>query len=502
MFVQHGLVGVEILYAEKINRKLAGIAAKALECPNAEDDRPCEYGALKRIIFDDSGRPEGKTGLYVNGDIVINLKECFSVAKTVSEDDMSSPVLGAAWDCMLRVLFHELFHVWVDQAPDLRFEDKDEEEEAAYDFADRQIIMFSMLYDVEMPPAEEMGLFHDMALDWFAQKLAEDPDSEWVDAQRHMLQDGTVFVFADAPVVSFRQYIRAIAPWDYQQSVHWDKKVRPTWPETTTKEDTSVDKYTNAFMEAVQEAENEPAHSVPSPPAEATPTTPPPPPPVDQTPETPPAPRDADAPTTSALYDEDLPPEPNLSQYEQPSQVHHAYEPVLPPESADNHGIPMEDMIASMQAIYMRLNQVFFDKCTWNGAGSFGNPAGVLDGVSIADIPYGTVLVHSCETLNNMGQRTRTDCNGYVRGTVFAKKGLPAFMLFININGTIHRRTLVAQNPNTTSKSAESARRGDQIAWVINGDFSTADEERLRSEGKRASKFIAMIKNGRYITLK
>lgn len=511
---------VEVLWAEKINPKLAGIVDKMINFPNVADERPCEYNALNRVVFEYTDRPRGKTGMYTNGDIVINLVGCFQVAKNVSEDDFSSPVIPAAWDVMLRTLFHELFHAWVDSSPDLRFDDVGLEEEEANNFADRQLVRFSLVYDVEMPPPKEMGLFYELALDWLVEKSQEDPADEWVEAQRQWLEDGTVFVFSDAPVVSYRQYMRVLAPWDVQQMDRWEEEGEPVWKAINADTEEEVKERTNAFNTPEEEVTlhadeippEPPAGSVPKPPASApkppvTVPTPPaavapanvpaPPPPG---PSTPPPPA-ANA-ATEEVYDEDTRPEPDFSEYEQPAETHHAYEPITAPTNLEQHQVPMHEMISSMQAIYMRLNQVFYDKCGWNGVGSFDNPAGVLDGVSIADIPHARELVSHCETTNQLGQRTMQECNGFVRGTVFAKKGLPAFIIYLNIDGVAHKRVLVVQNPTTGSFSAKDVQRGSQIAWVLNGDLSDADLQQRRAAGQRASKFIAKIKDGRYIPTK
>lgn len=511
---------VEILWAEKINPKLAGIVDKMINFPNVADQRPCEYNALNRVVFEYTDRPRGKTGMYVNGDIVINLVGCFQVAKNVSEDDFSSPVIPAAWDVMLRSLFHELFHAWVDSSPDLAFDDEALEEEEANNFADRQLVRFSLHYDVEMPPAKEMGLFYELALDWLAEKSQADPADEWVMTQRQWLKDGTVFVFSDAPVVSYRQYMRVIAPFDVQQSDRWDEDGKPVWKVINADTEEEVQERTNAFTTPEEEAtlHADEVETPPGPPTGNVPTPPPPGPSAPVPPVPPAAVAPANVPTPppvstttipaanateeEPVYDEDTRPEPDFSEYEQPSEVHHAYTPITAPTNLEAHQIPMHEMVSSMQAIYMRLNQVFYDKCGWNGVGSFDNPAGVLDGVSIADIPHARELVSHCETTNQLGQRTMQECNGFVRGTVFAKKGLPAFILYLNINGIAHKRVLVVQNPTTGSYSAKDVQRGSQIAWVLNGDLSDMEIEKRRAAGQKASKFVAKIKDGKYIPTK
>jgi len=539
---------VEIIGADKIHPKIGGIVDKMLQCNYYDDDRPIEYVGLKRIVFDDSGAPIGKCGWHVQGDITINILECFAAAKIVCDERLDTPIMATTWHVIIRVLWHELFHAWVRSATDLKFDDKKEEELAAEDFAYHQTASFAMAYDVEMPPAEEMGLLYELAIDWLKEKADEDPESLWVKEQYRMLEDGVAYVFSDVEEVSFRQYIRAFSAIKDQE--RWDEPALVTWEHVADvvarKAGTDMNEQTEVFApDTPAEEEQQPerqvffnqagatpppppaqneevqvffqgeAKAVPTPPAAAQAASVPPPPAAE--------PANAPAESEEDIESIDTPPEPEGFAYdsiptdEEPAldeayrqihkdleagKVHHAYSQITQPSAGPAHNIPMDEMVASMQAIYLRLYQAIFDKCQPNGAGKFGNPGGVLEQVSIADIPHANELIHSCETVNQIGQPIRMNCNGQVKGTVFAKKGLAAFKLNLNVGGRIHKRTLVPQNPDTASKSAENARNGQKIAWIISGDYTDAQAEILRAQGKRASKFIAMIKDGRYITLK
>jgi hypothetical protein len=370
-----------------------------------------------------------------------------------------------------------------------------------------------MIYDTEMPPWREMGLFTELVEEHLHMKFKEDPENHWLQCQKRMLEDGVTFIFSDVPTITFRDYLKTLSDYEVQNDDRWHRPALVSWANVaetmqteeigqgSTLTEQPVPTPAEASPEEVFTAEAAGVKEAPAPPTATVGTaanapTPPPPPPAQA------VPQPVQAQVEVEVDMEDGPPPPDMSTYEDTNNVYHAYEPIRRPTNVSNENVPLDEMVASMQAIYMRLSQTIFDKCEWNGAGQFGNPAGVLDGVSIADIPHAQTLIHSCESVNSLGQKTVIKCNGLVKGTVFVKKRLPAYVLYLNINGKVHKRTLVAQNPNTSSKSAKDAARGARITWIINGDLTDAQIIQLRAQGKRASKFIAMIKDNRYITLK
>jgi len=494
---------VEILGAEKVHPKLGGMIDKMINLPNAEDDRPCEYHPLHRVMLTTKGYPVGKVGCFINDDITLNLQEIWGVATELAEEDNNSSVIGMAWHVLLRTMFHELFHVWVKSDYKLAFDSEELEDEHAEIFAEAQLTKFAATYDTEIPPWDQLGFFTEKVKAYLGEKATEG-NEYWLERQTRMVKEGYVVLIDDVPVVEFRNYMKLIADKGTDEDM-WNKPVLSSWHNVAE----------NMPQEAVAQ------ESVPAPPAAAanaaTASAPPPPSPSTPSPPqpTPPAPT-AVPPTPVAveqnheddnlIFDmqEDAPPPSEgdeVYEYHRTENAYHVSEPIPKPKYAKNHNIPMEEMIASMQAIYMRLANNIFDKCQFNGAGAFGNPAGVLEGVSIADIPHANQLIHSCETMNQYGQKTRSENKGVIRGTVFTKSGLPAFVLWVNINGQMKKRLLVPQNPNKGSKSAEQAKSGARIVWIIDGDMTDQEVIERRKQGKRASKFIAKIMNGQYTVL-
>jgi hypothetical protein len=346
-----------------------------------------------------------------------------------------------------------------------------------------------MNYDTEMPPWREMGVFTDMMESVLSEKFNADPGSSWLKSQKRLLSEGIIITTREGnEIVTFREYLRVLSGYPLKNYDRWNEPALVCWENVAENIVPDPPKPEAVFTAEAAGLPPEPPTAADAAPAASTPPAETPP-----TPPTPPTPA-ASGPTSPdvivkdgkeiPIYDEDSPPEPDMSQYEEETQeaTYHAYAPIQAPKNVGSYEAPMDELVASMQAIYMRLTHVMFDKCQFNGGGSFANPAGVLDPVSIADIPHAIDLVHSCESVNQYGQSARIDCKGSVKGTV-------------------HKRVLVAQNPSKQSKSAIAARNGAKIAWVINGDLTDQDVERRRAQGKKASKFIAMVKNGQYITL-
>ena len=70
---------------------------------------------------------------------------------------------------------------------------------------------------------------------------------------------------------------------------------------------------------------------------------------------------------------------------------------------------------------------------------------------------------------------------GCIRGRTFSNGRLPGYL--INMGGV--KAMIIAQNPNKDSKSAEKAKQGAKIAWII------------RCDGEN-NKYLGKIENGVY----
>jgi len=221
---------VEIIGAERIHPKLGGMVEKMINFPNAEDDRPCEYHKLKRVIFDVMGNPSGATGCYVNGDVSINVRQCFASGVELSIDREDSNILATAWHMIMATFFHELFHVWVSSHPKLAFDDVKLEDDAADDFAFRQTPVFGMYYDTEMPPWQEMGILTEMMEELLNDKFEADPDDHWLKAQRRLLKEGIIVTTTEgSEIVTFREYLRVLSGYPTRNSDRWQQPALVSW---------------------------------------------------------------------------------------------------------------------------------------------------------------------------------------------------------------------------------------------------------------------------------
>jgi len=495
---------IEVIGADKVHPKLGDIVRKMILLPDNEHKfskytGPAmpNYNYVNRIYFDGAGYPAGLHGAWVGHDATINLKECFRTAVVATQERPELSCLALAWHFVLRCVFHELFHAWAEHPKVADPNDEVEEEEAEM-FSESQVVLMAMLYDIEMPDMEDMGLLTELFHEAVDEHLEADPTNMWAQIQAELFRDGDIYHEGTLVIDSYREFVRSISSRD--DDYRWGEK-----PAAVSAE--------NVAPETPQPPKESPTAPSPAP-TPSHPVAPPTPPPTPSSPEvdpTPPAPSVSEAPevheptvTPTERYFDDGPPMPEDEEYFEadrgeimpgPAPVH-----VVAPQKAFDG--PMEEIVSTMQAIYVRLARYMFDKCQWNGQGYFGNPAGVLEPVYVGDLPYAEQLLVSCDSLNHKGQKAERQIIKHAKGTVFSNSKLPAYVLYVNINGKKCKRVLVPQNADKESKSAKNARNGDRIVWVINGDMSDTDVENARANGGRASKFIAMIKNDQYIVLK
>jgi hypothetical protein len=175
---------------------------------------------------------------------------------------------------------------------------------------------------------------------------------------------------------------------------------------------------------------------------------------------------------------------------------------VAPPATSYTpNGLSDATIVAFMKDVYMRLYTHIFNKCgrQLNSDQGFTNPGAVLDPVSIADLiqlHQAPNLIMEYDTLNAAGHRQPEECKGHIRGIVFNKSnqhGIPAFAIYLNINGMRVKRSLIAQNPAKVNEAGQyspkalEARVGHAIAWIMSEDES--------------KKFIAVIRDNIYEAL-
>lgn len=141
------------------------------------------------------------------------------------------------------------------------------------------------------------------------------------------------------------------------------------------------------------------------------------------------------------------------------------------PFEAKPMNLPVATIQAAGEAIYMRLYGHIFNKCGWTPGVdmAFSAPTNVVEGVPVEDILTGmgaSGMILGFETVDANGQRTFEKYDGHIRGFVFKNKQLPAYKLFLNINGEVAVRLLLPQNAAKPSKWGVMAKQGHAIMHI------------------------------------
>lgn len=142
----------------------------------------------------------------------------------------------------------------------------------------------------------------------------------------------------------------------------------------------------------------------------------------------------------------------------------------------------------------MHLYNQLFLKCGWSqdpatGRYQFPNPYAITASWQVGNIlqRWGcegliaeyTSYAEGMEITPTTRASAQYTCDGFVRGFVYGDKNLPAFELFLNINGDRVKRRLIPQNPNKIvnnayTKGAEQAAAGNAVMYI----FSEATSDR------------------------
>ena len=122
-----------------------------------------------------------------------------------------------------------------------------------------------------------------------------------------------------------------------------------------------------------------------------------------------------------------------------------------------------------MRALFVHV----MSKCGFTTAGSYNNPAAVLEPVSIHHIKGAEELFSHMDTTDATGVYVGNQpCQGMIKGLV-SKQNLPMYRFYLNIGGQLYKRTLIPQNPDKLNanqeltKWAEQAREGAKIMMLL-----------------------------------
>jgi hypothetical protein len=111
--------------------------------------------------------------------------------------------------------------------------------------------------------------------------------------------------------------------------------------------------------------------------------------------------------------------------------------------------IPKEEIKTTAEKVLRTLFWHVVSKCEFNIEGGWNNPSAILEPVNISNIPHATQLFTHMTTVDENGiTMTQVPCDGIIKGKLSAQQKLPMYELYLNMNGTLHKRTFIVQNNN------------------------------------------------------
>jgi len=171
------------------------------------------------------------------------------------------------------------------------------------------------------------------------------------------------------------------------------------------------------------------------------------------------------------------PPDPIYEQQHQEEVIDTTARVIVDETTTDLTFEQMEDILIELSK---RMYSHIFNNCGFN-AGRFNNPENVItQGIDISDIPGAAGFIIRHKTANEHGGTGMVDTHGVINGFVSPKIGLPAYTFYINVKGTILKRTFIPQNPDKADemgnlkKWSQAARNGAMIAYMYKGEGGVA----------------------------
>lgn len=467
--------GIDVGEFDQTGHGLLSVIFRTDGRPTLDDGNKCQW-----MFFPDTYSAVCNVEHLLDRVIEISQGESSKEAKFVS-------FRSEAWKSILAGFFHELHHASAFlENPDLLRESedaKDEEEDRADDFARTMLFTLAKEYDIEPSFTGEMDDIIDKR--WADEiELAQTDDDEelqeWAKIQNYMRENGLFMHIPeedndDFNITNFKDLLHCMSG-DDENDEEWLKNtngISSTIPGSVNVTEVTMEQpmpQDSAYT--INTAPQEPMDEIPWDTDEVpgmqgvaeiynhttTPTTPavaPPTAPATQTPTAPPmAPSMESAPTTNpaAIVGE--------SMYQPPKMSNEAFQ-------------------AAIKGLYLKIYEHIFNGCGYNPGVNpfFTQGARIAEQLPLTEAERQIVKEMVC--YNNQGQRTPgTKATNWVSG-VFIDKAmtLPGFDLTLtDPNGTQVSRKFIPQNPNKTkqdgslSMTAQWAREGHKILWIINPD--------------------------------
>jgi hypothetical protein len=478
--------------------KLAGIVSKIMKRDVYKDN----FG-VRCIEFKNNGFPAGKAGMaYIDGGaIAINLEEIWSSCLSVLEEgEVKLGMTGVIWDELITTLLHEIHHIDACRDSEYRAiaaDDPSGADEDAEAWAKETLTELAKVFDIEPGALSDMSFFKVKLMELMTSDLK---DEDWVVRTRVLLEDGIMYHDEDNDITikTFREYLRGIEDPD-EKDDNWEQGISVI-DLIFSMDDGSVVKTAEVLPEPEKVVESAVEETV-APEGVETPVAASP----AQTLFAPAPMTDVEDETAVAaedVIDMVALPDHIVAEQEQVAAAAAAVPEVAPQATSyEPNGLSSETIVAFLKDVYMRLYSHMFNKCgrQLDNDQGFTNPGAVLEPVSIADLiqlHQAKGLIMEYDTLDAQSHRQPEQCQGHIRGLVFTKSnvhGIPAYAIYLNLNGQRVKRSLIAQNTakknaaGQYSSQALEARMGHAIAWLMSED-----------ENK---KFVAKIRDNIYEAL-
>ena len=444
------------------------------------------YHGIKSIVFRIDGFPkDGDKSICASfapdtGSVAINMDKTLERAIDRSMDHPETSLFASWWIEMILNFGHELHHGvrWHTDRSKLHNNNKmlEEEEDRAEKYCNEVIVELAQEYDIEMPSIEEEIWFNNQVIELFSGK---DDSDAWGKSQKEMITESIVWRHEptdSAPVVisTFKDLVCLISNGD-MSAEEWSKPTITLNPNIPT-----LDEQLNGKT-VIMNAAGEQSEVVQ---------------PVATNPVNNDFVIEDDMGDYEGSYDES----PEEYDYDYDAQGAQAISPVQPVTQAVQPVpvtpvVPFDNTPAQQD---VQTDQVTYDMATVNRVAKdvytkmfhfifkncgplrdadvgFSNPEAVLT-TPLPLTPEEASIFVSMDHLDINGRWCPgVSTKGGLLGKVMKNTKLPSYEVTLLVNGAIHKRLFIPQNPNKrkngilTQRSLE-ARSGDTIAYIKNQD--------------------------------
>jgi hypothetical protein len=456
--------GAVTVYGHKlISKHTLNIIGACLNLPEFEevDHGLYEFVFTTEDVVDSDGNKAYAMFFPDPKAIVVSLPKIWdnSIEEALSEEKHVSVVCAIHHNILFHI-FHDIHHAASHAAGIDIFNEAEDEETKAGDWANDKIVELAKIVDIE-PTWQDESWFSPLIKEFFLDINEKEKDPKVLQAKK-MIEDGVLILDKeegkdDLIISSFREFVKLLNDdpdgWDGQVLTKnfLSETMAPTAPKVDTNTEEMVEK--SALADNIGDlpwegAENEGVMFG----GGAIKTT--------DHPETMVAATFGGNPVATNQ------PAPILA--EQSALQPQIFPTITPPDASVI--LPnTQDVAKIVQKVYMLCYQHIFANCGLlvNSDVAFQNPQFVLSTpVDLNTIPGAKEIIVGADI---------NDPESGKKNTM-----LPGYTLHLNINGEYGTRALIPQNPVTGSTTAIRARAGNAIMWVIDGAKARDDGARWK----------------------